>query len=289
MLSLITAQASAIPLRLEVLDGNSDKTSFRATLTYCQQLGTAAPAPRFVMDSAAYARENLEAWQAINWLTRVPETVAAVKALKRRIATDDMTAVSEGGYRIYPVTGHYAEVAQRWLLVYSEQAYVREHKRLLGQVEAGSKATSALKKLSRQAFNCQADAKAAAAALAKQCKWHKLSFELLPDKKFQKPGRPPKDAVPKQIGWLISGSLSNDTLVTSDSPYLGRFVLATNELGKATLPDEHMLSQYKQQSSSVERGFRFLRAPMVFADSLFVKSPLRIMAMTMMMGLALLV
>lgn len=273
-----------------MLDGNSDKTSFRATLTYCQQLGTAAPAPRFVMDSAAYTRENLEAWQAINWLTRVPETVAAVKALKRRIATDDMTAVSEGGYRIYPVTGHYAEVAQRWLLVYSEQAYVREHKRLLGQVEeAGSKATSALKKLSRQAFNCQADAKAAAAALAKQCKWHKLSFELLPDKKFQKPGRPPKDAVPKQIGWLISGSLSNDTLVTSDSPYLGRFVLATNELGKATLPDEHMLSQYKQQSSSVERGFRFLRAPMVFADSLFVKSPLRIMAMTMMMGLALLV
>jgi len=39
----------------------------------------------------------------------------------------------------------------------------------------------------------------------------------------------------------------------------------------------------------VERGFRFLKDPMFFANSLFLKSPARIMAMIMVMGLALLI
>ena len=50
-----------------------------------------------------------------------------------------------------------------------------------------------------------------------------------------------------------------------------------------------MLNVYKEQGSAVERGFRFLKDPLFFADSLFLKSPARIMAMIMVMGLALLV
>jgi len=50
-----------------------------------------------------------------------------------------------------------------------------------------------------------------------------------------------------------------------------------------------MLTIYKSQSSSVERGFRFLKDPMFFAHSLFLKKPSRIMALLMVMGLSLLV
>ena len=50
-----------------------------------------------------------------------------------------------------------------------------------------------------------------------------------------------------------------------------------------------MLATYKSQSSSVERGFRFLKDPMFFADSLFLKKPSRIMALLMVMGLSLLI
>ena len=50
-----------------------------------------------------------------------------------------------------------------------------------------------------------------------------------------------------------------------------------------------MLSVYKAQAVSVERGFRFLKDPLFFADSLFLKKPERIMALIMVMGLALLV
>jgi len=39
----------------------------------------------------------------------------------------------------------------------------------------------------------------------------------------------------------------------------------------------------------VERGFRFLKDPLFFADSLFLKNPGRIMALTMIMVLALLI
>ena len=50
-----------------------------------------------------------------------------------------------------------------------------------------------------------------------------------------------------------------------------------------------MLSHYKEQGASVERGFRFLKDPLFFAHSLFLKSPARIMALIMVMGLALLI
>jgi transposase len=50
-----------------------------------------------------------------------------------------------------------------------------------------------------------------------------------------------------------------------------------------------MLTIYKQQSTSVERGFRFLKDPLFFAHSLFLKKPSRIMALLMVMGLSLLV
>jgi transposase len=70
---------------------------------------------------------------------------------------------------------------------------------------------------------------------------------------------------------------------------VGRFLLATNELDTERLPDEKILDNYKEQAATVERGFRFLKDPLFFADSLFLKSPARIMAMIMVMGLCLLI
>ena len=46
-----------------------------------------------------------------------------------------------------------------------------------------------------------------------------------------------------------------------------------------------MLENYTDQGVSVERGFRFLKDPLFFADSLFLKKPERIMALMMIMGI----
>ncbi len=70
---------------------------------------------------------------------------------------------------------------------------------------------------------------------------------------------------------------------------LGRFLLATNVLDREGLPPQEVLRRYKDQARTVERGFRFLKDPLFFAESTFLKRPERVMALGMVMALALLV
>ena len=67
------------------------------------------------------------------------------------------------------------------------------------------------------------------------------------------------------------------------------FIIATNETDAKKLTAEQLLEVYKSQGTSVERGFRFLKDPMFYAESLYLKSPKWIMALLMVMGLSLLV
>ena len=67
----------------------------------------------------------------------------------------------------------------------------------------------------------------------------------------------------------------------------GHYVIGGNTDPKE-LSDEEVVRAYKQQHQ-VERGFRFLKDPLFFVSSLFVKSPKRIMALLMVMLLSLLV
>jgi transposase len=64
-------------------------------------------------------------------------------------------------------------------------------------------------------------------------------------------------------------------------------MLATNIVKKALTPEE-TLHHYKAQSA-VERGFGFLKHPLFFVSSLFIKKPSRIDALLMIMTLSLLV
>lgn len=68
----------------------------------------------------------------------------------------------------------------------------------------------------------------------------------------------------------------------------GRFILATNVLDIDQLSCDEMIAKYKEQQSS-ERGFAFLKDPLFFTDSVFLKSPERIEALALVMGLCLLV
>jgi transposase len=65
-------------------------------------------------------------------------------------------------------------------------------------------------------------------------------------------------------------------------------VLATNVLEDEHLGEQQALEEYKGQQGT-ERGFRFLKDPMFFASSVFLKAPERIMALGLIMGLCLLV
>ena len=92
------------------------------------------------------------------------------------------------------------------------------------------------------------------------------------------------------VGYQLEGEiLRSEPAIAAASNRLGYFILATNQLDVAELPPQTMLAEYKTQGISVERGFRFLKDPLFFADNLFLKTPRRIMALLMIMTLALLV
>ncbi|MGV2830672.1 IS1634 family transposase [Myxosarcina sp. GI1(2024)] len=68
----------------------------------------------------------------------------------------------------------------------------------------------------------------------------------------------------------------------------GRFVLATNVTDEDVLSNDEVLVEYKGQQSS-ERGLRFLKDPLFFTSSVFLNTPRRVAALSMVMGLCLLV
>lgn len=81
----------------------------------------------------------------------------------------------------------------------------------------------------------------------------------------------------------------NKTALEETKRALGRFILATNDLDTSRLSSQAMLEHYKEQGISAERGFRFLKDPLFFAHSLFLKKPERLMALLMVMELSLLI
>ena len=91
---------------------------------------------------------------------------------------------------------------------------------------------------------------------------------------------------PEEVRYCIKAELKRDeTAIEEDLERSGRYILATNVL---KLKGDELLTEYKGRQS-VERGFRFLKEPLFFASSVFVKSPRRVAAIAMVMGLCLLV
>jgi transposase len=81
----------------------------------------------------------------------------------------------------------------------------------------------------------------------------------------------------------------NTTEIAKRVEQKSRFILTTNVLDQEKLPDEQILKAYKSQASSVENGFRFLKDPLFFAESFFVKKTSRLQGLLMIMTLSLLV
>ena len=291
VVNLITGHRSQLPVWMEALSGNrSDKDSFPETIqAFCQQL-KAGQTPYFVVDSALYGAANLQSLGATRWLTRVPETLAEAKRLLAETEQDRMTKLPDG-YAYLELPSNYGGIAQRWLVVYSPVAAQREEKSLLRRVEKEEQAAQkAWRQLAGQTFNCLEDAQAALAEMQKRWKYHRMDAQAAPLTRYPSPGRPVEGATPDVVGYQLQGTVTLSNAALKDARRgQGRFVLATNETDPEKLSPEAMLSQYKAQAVSVERGFRFLKDPLFFADSLFLKNPGRIMALIMIMVLGLLV
>jgi len=293
VVQLITSHKSALPVWFEALSGNSnDKKTFTESVkAYGKQL-SASGRPYLVMDSAGFSEATLKTAreEGIYWLMRVPETLAQAKKLVKETSAAEMREI-EPGYQGKEVECVYGGVKQRWLIVFSEAAQARELKTLeKAQSKEREAAEKEWRKLEGQTFNCPADAEQAVGQYNQKWKYHQAKAQVSPLTQYPRRGRPSASDQKEIVGYSLSGEVETREVSVEDAKRsLGWFIIATNELEATRLSLTGMLENYTDQGISVERGFRFLKDPLFFANTLFLKKPQRIMALLMIMGLALLI
>ena len=88
----------------------------------------------------------------------------------------------------------------------------------------------------------------------------------------------------------ISATFSqNESKINTEFLRAWPFIFATNLLDSNELTHDSILSEYKESSTVVRERVYLSQRPIIFADSIFLKSPERIESLGMMMGLCLLV
>ena len=290
--SMMCTYKSTIPVWIEVLSGNSsDKKSFRESIKKFREQFDKKRLPYFVADSALFTAEGLRELSEIQWVSRVPETIKEAREAIKTANKEEMEESGLPGYRIREIASEYAGVKQRWLVVYSQQAYAREYETMVKNIRReNEKMGKELWHLENRPFACEADALKAGNRFNKQLRFHTVKFGAGVQNHYEKKGRPDKTAAVAGPEWHLTGSLVIDAAAVAEAQSRkGFFIIATNELDTGRITSRQLLEVYKAQNVSVERGFRFLKDPMFYAESLYLKLPKRIMALIMVMTLSLLV
>ena len=292
VLQLITENQAGIPLLMAASSGNTnDQTGFRALVhRHIEQLKVEVGLQYLVADSALYSEGSQRALGDMVWLSRVPETFGAARALIDAVADDLAASPEETIYRAVGVVA--AGVRQRWLVVYSRAARLQAEATLRRQhVKQGDIELKAFDRLRRQRFACEADAQAALEAFSQELTLTEVQEGgIVPHTQHARKGRPAKHHEPDAVRYAVEGQLASR--IDIHARRLQRkscFIVATNDTVGAVLADEQAIDAYRKDQQKVERGFRFLKDPLFMASTLFLKSPERIMALMAIMTLCLLV
>jgi transposase len=288
--------ADDLPVFIQALSGNaSDKNHFREIVKeYGASLQERWGENKiWVWDSAVYSEQNIkEISPSYKWITRVPETLSEAKELIENSDLEKMRSTALNGYHLFSTEVEYGGVKQRWIVVFSEKAFMREKRTLEEKItKEKEKVEKEVWHFSNQDFSAAEDGLKALRKLEKTWKYHKLKGIEIVEKRKRKGGERgrPENGEELQCFYLIKAGFEEDEgAVRKDMLRRGKFIVATNELESEKLSDEEALKAYKEQQHA-ERGFRFLKDPLFFASSMFLKNESRIVAMVMIMGLALMV
>jgi transposase len=294
VLSLVVNGPSSIPLWMESLDGNSsDKTSFHETIKNVENFRSQIDLKgnfKWIADSALYTKDKLLRSNDYVWVTRVPESIKEAKNLTEKLDEEIVWVEGEKGYKTSEYRSFYGGIEQRWLLVFSEEAYKREKNTLEKKMKREEEELKqVLWHFGNKKFHCEEDARKALEEVKKGYKLHVIKEEMKPVDKHSCRGRPKKNTEKAIVGYRVDATFErSQEEITKLLNKKGRFILATNELDSERYKNEQILEEYKEQQN-VEGGFRFLKDPWFMLDSVFLKLPKRIEALMMVMTLCLLV
>ena len=231
-----------------------------------------------VLEGASYSQENLWALEGFGWILRVPASLKEARALLEGEFPREAWIPLLPGYRGLEVEADYGGVRQRWLLVEGEE---REEEGGLRRrvARAEGEAEKALGKLLSQRFACEADARRALEEASGRLPHHRpVYLGVQEERRRGRVGHPRKGEAPLPVGYRLLarlGSWSGRGGAWGASSWP-----RTSWTGRPCRPE--VLGRYKDQTRTVERGFRFLQDPLFFASSTFLKRPERVMALALL-------
>jgi transposase len=292
VLELMVSQDGGVPFVSKSWDGHtSDTQVFQKRAEALMRAFKDTPSPRdLVADAKLYCEDNAVHLAKLGFITRVPATLTLVSQVIAQALQSDTWQSFDDNTRYQSLALCHYGMAQRWLVVSSQAAYARAEATLNHATQREHEAiTKQLLHLQAQRFCSPEAAQAALAAVAKRWKYHQLeSSHLTEHKRYAGKGRPTASTPLKAIEWQIQAQvLADDKAMEWDKQAKACYVLGTN-IDASELSDTEVIVAYKGQAQ-VEGGFRFLKDPLFFVSSLFVKKPNRIEGLLMVMTLALLV
>lgn len=293
VINIATTGAAGFPIMMESHSGNASdqKILYEAVKRmqkFCKGMNE-LPEFMYVADSAMYNSCVNNSADFI-WMSRVPESISEAKAWLQKADSSFAWKDLGNGYRVCTAKSQYKDIDQRWCVISSEQAYKREivtfEKNVIKDMEL---AENILKKLSHLLFSCEQDATEALKKLTPKLKYHQITAAPIIIRKHKKNGRPKNGVLGEIVGYKLQGEVIKDTKKIDLARLMkGRFILATNQLNTDLLPDEKILSEYKQQSKT-ESGFKFIKDNSFEVSSIYLKKPERVAALMMIMTLCLMV
>lgn len=293
-LGLITCYKTAIPRYMQAFDGNAnDKQTLVTMIEKFVSCFEAGESPGiFISDAGVYGAENISGpMKKIGWITRVPETIGLAKEwIEKTQETDFQAFANIPGYRFRAVSSMYGGIEQRWFVIESKPLADAVTKTLEAKAQAQvDSARAKIRKKGAKRFGEQSELAAFIAQLEQKYPLVRIKYTQKEKFCYCKPGKPKEENrwVKYQIDTFTLAV--NCEAVAQAVTQKSRFILATNVLDVEKLPDEEVLAAYKTQATSVENGFKFLKDPIFFAESFFVKKTSRLEGLLMIMTLSLLV
>jgi transposase len=292
VLELMVSQDGGVPFVSKSWDGNSSDTQIfqERAQAFMSALKT-SPSPRYLIaDAKLYTADNAANLQGLGFITRLANTLGVVSHVIEQALTWDTWHAFDETTRYQGVELCHYGMAQRWLVVYSQAALERAEATVNKAMQRDYAAIEKqLFHLQAKRFSTPETAQDALAMLMKGWQYHQLeSSNLIAHKRYASKGRPTPSTPAKDTQWQIQAHVRPaEEAIWHRKQLKACFVLSTN-IATSELSDTAVIAAYKSQSR-VEGGFRFLKDPLFFVSSLFVKKPCRIQALLMVMTLALLV
>jgi transposase len=281
---------------MQALNGNSsDNTTFRKTVTEFRKgiRNNLQPIKYWIADSKFYTYDTIsQVKYDTKWISRVPDNIkeAQMEIEDAAMSIDQLQPLSDDRYLYRTHESCYGNVSQRWLVIFSYEARKRSIETVRKAVEKEYlKIERQSKKRGKKGFYCDPDAQKSINFYQNKLKYHTITIDSMDViAKYKGRGRPSKNTE-KQLLYCPHYHIeSNKEKIELEINKKAIFIIATNELDNDKLADLEVFEHYKDQKK-VEKGFRFLKDPLFFASSLFLKKPERIVALTMIMCLSLLI